>query len=317
MHELIKIIYPDAPQSLKTNLSFKNEQDIQLYLEQVLLQYKTHHICEEVYSYMSLHFIEMHHDELWDKGEYNHLLNPISEKMRQIERKYGLTENQYWRLKDSPQEYQTLANKYSKILDQKLIDLLKKFHLADLAYLAKHNRKKFDELRERGRRIIHNQHQTTEAVLHDSIINYENEAINAANSGAYLAAIVSLAAALEGLLILVCMHKRPLAIDAYKKIGKTFKTRFDDELNPQTWKFNALIEVCDKANFFTPIKTEFVVLKSRDLANMLRQMRNFIHPAKRINNMPWSNSTKSNYSFYKNVYISLLYSLGFLKGKKV
>jgi len=200
-----------------------------------------------------------------------------------IKQEHGLSEDEDWSVGEGPDEYVKL-NKDFEIADEKrLIATFREFGLHDLADMLLTNRAEYDRLRERGRRSVHHAEEEACALL-DLVKRYAEEARKAASAGAYLAAVTSLGAGVEGLLLNRCLRSRTKAKRIVEKLSRRLKPHYIDD--PSSWTFETLIDVCLKAGWLPSISTSIAIYNSASLANHLRLMRNYVHPGRCVRKIP-------------------------------
>ncbi len=195
--------------------------------------YAARRISTAEYVIYACHPVESIHDDRWLDGGYDGELGSINNALDRIKGEYGLKPDEFWRRGDGPEEYIRLEAEYDAILERKFIEVLDEFGLKDLAQLKRQDPKKFDQLRERGRRIVFHPDEFAPAVR-DVVIQYENEARQAANAGAYSAAITCLGAGIEGLLLLRCLRSIKKAQQISQTLPRRIRPRSD---NPDAWTF--------------------------------------------------------------------------------
>jgi len=194
----------------------------------------------------------------------------------------------------------------SIVYNRLFIDTLKEFGLHDLADLKEKDSEEFDRLRERGRRSSAHKNEL-DSIVRDIVVRYEQDARRAAKAKAYSAAVVSLGASLEGLLLLRCLRSRHKAIRFSKKLPKRLRPRFPEDLT--TWTFNNLIQICFEAGWLPPISTNYANFNSAGLANLLRDMRNSIHPGRYAKDKPWSEIDERDFKDAYSIYVIMLSKL--------
>ena len=219
-------------------------------LAQVL--YEVRSFSRQEYVFYSVSSVEGVRDERWTTGAYNGELNPINAAIDAIQRQYGLAEDEDWSFGEGPEEFWRLNEKYDAVLDRKFLETLREFGLNDLADLKEQSPEEFDRLHERGRRSVF--HRDEQALAIQAIVvRYEQDARRAASVSAYTAAITSLGAGVEGLLLLRCLASPFKASRIAKSLPKRIRPR--DSADSATWTFDVLIKVCLKGNWLPPIET--------------------------------------------------------------
>lgn len=269
--------------------------------------YASRRITRSEYIFMASSSVEDRHEKNWLDGKYNDVLGPLAKAMQKIERDAGLTSEQYWPIKQAPKNFRRLSSQYNEYMEAKFVELLHEFHLPDIAALVEHEPDEFARLRERGRRSIHHKEEYILA-LQDAVMQCEEEAHLAATVGAHSAAITSLGAGLEGLLLLRCVRSPSKAARIAQTLDKRLRPKRSSNLN--TWTFEALIEVCLRAGWLTHVETPKSRLDAAALAHVIRNMRNYVHPAKLAREKPWTKTDEREYIDAMAIYTALSSSLG-------
>ncbi|MCP0912903.1 MULTISPECIES: hypothetical protein [Legionella] len=304
--EILPEIESELHKQKKLNLS--NPESLKQKLGKAKILFLARRMEEEQYFFYCLMLVERFFDDQWSSNKYKESVQPLEQQMAKIRSNYQLREDEDWNINEGPKEYKQLQKEYDDLYNHYFINTLREFDLNEMADLKYNNPQKFDELRERGRRSIFHKDCKKEA-LHELVLNYEKEALSAAESKAFLSAIILLAAALEELLILRCYKSPKKAREVYNKVGEKFKSRRDSKNDPSTWKFDCLIEVCFQAHWFKKIYRDEMELRPEKIAHHIRIMRNYIHPAKHIKDSPWRSTTQQDFEHVKSLYIFLLFSL--------
>lgn len=272
--------------------------------------YASRRIAKHEYVVFAIFPVEAVHDQRWMDGEYQEQLGPISEALRQIEEEHGLGPDEYWPRGEVPAAYNGLNKQYEAVLKTKFIETLKEFGLDDLAALMERSPEEFEYLRERGRRSVFHKNEYIPAIK-DVVIQYEKEARKAATAGAYSAAVTSLGAGVEGLLLLRCLRSPKKAGRISKRLPSRLRPRAPDD--PSTWTFETLIEVCLAAGWLPSIETSVARYNSAALAHILRRMRNSVHPGRRAREQPWSETGEQEYQDADDIYVILISTLGSIR----
>jgi hypothetical protein len=173
---------------------------------------------------------------------------------------------------------------YERVLDAKLLAVFEEFGCDDLAVLRREKRAEYDELRERGRRFYFHGRQY-DAALRDVVDQLYAGARAAASGAEYRAAVTLLGASLEGHLLSRCLRSARKARTVVASLPKKLRDRAAGDM--RRWKFEILVEVCDKADWFRVVHSDDRSYSPAGLAHSLRQMRNWIHPAREAADRPW------------------------------
>jgi len=275
--------------------------------------YASRRISTQEFVFYAVNPVEGIHEARWLDGTYDAELRPIDGALNAIREQHGLEPDEYWLVGDAPDEYVRLETEYEAILDRKFIKTLEEFGLRELIQLRKENREKFDLLRERGRRSVFHRDELKLAIR-DIALRYENEARQAANVGAYSAAIICLGAGIEGLLLLRCLQSKKKASRVARSLPSRIKPRSPDD--PSGWSFETLIEVCLAAGWLPPVETSFARYNVAGLAHVLRRMRNYVHPGRRAREQPWSEADVRDYENADAIYVVLFSILGKVSAHK-
>lgn len=195
---------------------------------------------------------------------------------------------------------------YGRVLEQKLAEVLDELECTEIATLLRSAPAHYDELRERGRRFYFQKAQY-EAALRDVVDQLYAGARAAANSAEYRAAITLLGASLEGHLLLRCFRSKHKARAVAAALPKRLRDRAGRDM--RHWTFETLVEVCDKAKWFGTVDSEASVYNPAGLAHSLREMRNWIHPAREALNRPWQGVYAKDFELARALYLVALVAL--------
>ncbi|KTD73816.1 hypothetical protein [Legionella tucsonensis] len=304
LKEILGLLYPNGKKQSKSD--FSKTQNVERAIIQAEALYYSHRFCKEQYIFFVLLPIEHFHESRWSNSYYKKRIDPIVKKIDEVKKRHGLKDDEDWPARHGPREYHRLSKEYDKLFDQTFVEVLKEFGLNDLADLKEKKPQKLNKLREHGRRIFFHENSLPEAIK-ESIIHYEHEAVRAYKSKAYLAGIIALAAALEGVLLLLCLQKIEEASNAFLKLkGSNKKYKPQD---PTTWSFEILINVCNQIGWIKNIKTENCEFNSTEIAHYLRRMRNYVHPARQCKDRAWIVTSQKEYEFSKSLYIAFVSNL--------
>ena len=230
------------------------------------------------YVFYAAHSVEGVHEGRWLDGFYDDELALNVKAADQFQPEETSSDGNLPNRRNAPAPGGFSNKRYSMILDAKLISTYREFGLHDLVALRETDPERYDSMRERGRRSVFHGQEHIECVR-DVVLQCEEEARLAASAKAYSAAVTSLGVGLEGLLLLRCLNSPRKARRVYMKLPRRFRRDVQDD--PNTWTFEALIEVCGKAGWLRPIETAVARYDVQALAHMLRHIRNYVHPAKR------------------------------------
>ena len=275
--------------------------------------YASRRISLHEYVIFAISPVEFLHDERWIEGHYDDELKPISQTIEKIEKEHGLGPDEYWLRGQGPKEHISLNRQYEASIEEKFVEMLREFGLDDLADLKEQSPKEFELLRERGRRSVFHKDEYIPAIK-DVVIQYEKEAHDSSTVGAYSAAVTSLGAGVEGLLLLRCLRSPHKASRISKALPKRLRPRAPDDSS--TWSFETLVEVCLAAGWLPSIETEIARYDTAALAHVLRLMRNYVHPGKRARERPWSQTDEQEYRDAEAIYSVLISTLGHIRRRR-
>jgi hypothetical protein len=222
------------------------------------------------------------HESRWSDGEYGNELDPISKAMKKIENDYGLTEDQYFRTSDAPDDWLVLSATYDRIMDEKFEASLREFGLDADADLWRDDRVEFEKLRESGRLSVF-EASNAEKAISSSILIYEREATLCSQVEAHYAACVMLGSAAEGRLVLACLQRPAECKAAYDALPKTAKSRNPD---PLSWSLDHLISVASAAGWIKSLEHDDIVFIVSGWLENLRITRNLLHPGRHAKERP-------------------------------
>jgi hypothetical protein len=265
--------------------------------------YAARRISRQEYVIFATYPVEGVHEARLMDGQYDDDVRKIAKEMAALEEKYGLGPSEFWPIGQAPKAYQRLSSQYDSAVDKRFVITLREFGLSDLADLRETNPDEFDRLRERGRRSVFHRDEVI-PVLRDIVVQYETDARRAASARAYSAAVTLLGAGLEGLLLLRCLRSKRTALLVAGSLPKRLRPRSPDD--PTTWSFETLIETCHTAGWLPPVSTSVAQYNAASLAHILRGLRNFVHPARRARERPWSEADEDDYRDAEAIYVVLM-----------
>ena len=231
-------------------------------------------------------------------GVYETDLAEISVRMNAIQKREGLDDDEFWPIGEGPEDWEKLSDKYSQVLNEKFEKTLREFNLNSMADTYCTNRERYDEIREQGRRIAIDDFGELEK-LSDVQNLFEAEAVSCAKNGAYLGAAVMIGSAIEAALLFACLNRRKEALSA---CGGLPNSKRPNSGNPTKWRFYELVEVAAAAGWLPDFKVMDGKLRSRPLVDMMRQLRNLVHPSRYIS----KNISTDVESQYANAYAAYI-----------
>lgn len=241
------------------------------------------------------------HEDRISAGSYPELKR-LFDEMHAVKLAHGLKSDQFWLIADAPPEYRALDVQWSKASEVRLAETLRDLEGQAASSLFDSDRSEFYRLRERGRRSFFHKDEPV-AALADTIIRYEHEARAAALANAFTAAVVLLGAAVEGLLLLRCLHSPKKASRVATSLPR--EKRPKDVTAHSKWTFDTLIHVCLEAGWLPVIDTASMTVRPDELAHLLRQMRNYVHPGKVSSDHPWIEVDGRDFADAETVYTAL------------
>ncbi len=276
---------------------------------QVLLSkalYLSRRISRSQYVVFASMPVETLNEERLFDGKLDNELHEIREQIDALDKESGLPPDHYWPKGQAPEEFQNrydvLETQYTAVVESHFIAALREFGLDDLADLRKSDTEEFDRLRERGRRSLFHKDEHVR-VLKDIVVRHEEEASRAASAKAYTAGVILIGAALEGLLLIRCLRSKQKATRTAGTLPKRQRPLPSDD--PSKWRFEALINTCLSAGWLPRISTEYAQYAPAALADILRNMRNFVHPGRCMRESPWSETDERDYKDAEAIYVAL------------
>ncbi|MHB1313619.1 MAG: hypothetical protein ACYC3L_16495 [Gemmatimonadaceae bacterium] len=181
---------------------------------------------------------------------------------------------------------------FARILDAKLDLLWTELDATDVGEVWRSRPTEYNELRERGRRYVHHRNRPAQA-LRDVVDESYAAATSAAKHRNSRAAVTLLGASLEGLFLLRCLNSKAKAMAVSRALPRRLRKRVGDDM--MSWSFEILIEVCSRAGWLPFLLTETDAYDTKELAHSLRNMRNWIHPAREAVSHPWQGVFQPDY----------------------
>lgn len=270
-------------------------------IDSAFVMYLARRISLQEYVFMVAHYVEGVHEGRIASKTYPEL-EQISLGMRNIEQEHGLGPNEYWQTRDAPPEYRQLSSEWSAAADRRLTETMNELEGHEVASLFASNKGEFERLRERGRRSFFHKDELIPALV-DTVKRYELEAKAAAQAKAFTAAVTMLGAAMEGLLLLRCLRSKTKAIQSAKVLPS--KLRPKDPGSLTRWSFDNLIQVCLHAGWLPLIETTTLSIKPDGLAQLLKQMRNQVHPGRACSDRPWIEAAQREFDDAELIYATL------------
>ena len=273
-HELKRITDNQLQKPLDSDL-FKVETAAQVWLN-AAESAETAGVFASSYCFLlRVYAVERVYESRCSGGLYNADLAGIKARMDAISHREGLTDDEYWPIGQGPKDWEELADQYSQVLDGKFEEALREYGLNDIADLYHMDRESYNALREQGRRLSFEDIPKLEQ-LSALQKQFEAEAEICAKGGAYHAAGVMIGSAMEAALLFTCLNHRDDALNARDRLpdGKRPK-----RTNPESWKLHELVMVADEAGWLPDFEVAEGTIRSRRLLDMMRFLRNLVHPA--------------------------------------
>jgi hypothetical protein len=203
-------------------------------------------------------------------------LGDVEARIERIRAEHGLTPDEYWPLGQGPAEYQAASDEYDRICERLLARALREFGLIDEARLLEEHPEEFHRRRELGRRAMFEGLSDVERLTMMQK-KFVEEASRSASAGAFHAAAAMTGAAMEAAVLTRCLQRIDEARVAYSQLQLGRQRRSDD---PRDWKFYHLCKVADRAGWLPTFDLGEQHLAGDFLIDLLRDLRNTIHPAK-------------------------------------
>jgi hypothetical protein len=286
--------------------AYKDPSVIRKQVELTKALYLSRRISRAEYVCYGSFPVETINEERWIDGQFQSELGKLQLQIDKLDKESGLLPGQFWPRGQAPEKfkdrYALLEKQYSDVIEGRFTAALKEFGLDDLADLRETDVEEFDRLRERGRRSIFHKGDHVQ-ILKDVVVRHEEEAFRAISAKAYTAAIILIGAALEGALLVRCLRSKKKAVSTAASLPKRQRPFALDD--PTRWAFDHLISVCLAAGWLPRVSTEYAQYAPHKLADLLREMRNLIHPGRCVRETPWSETDERDYKDAEAIYITL------------
>src|SRR5699024_1945774 len=262
------------------------------------------------YIFRAAFYVIEIHENRWLNHQYDEELNPISQKMKEIEKENGLKEDEYWPLDEGPDEWRELNNEYNRVLYQKLSKVFKEIGFEDIADLIKKDKAKYDKLYEEGRKNTFN--ETSEIEKLSAIIDkYKREAQISIESKAYYASAILSGAAIEALLLREVLKKPEQVSEVIDSLPQKNKPKSD----PKKWRLYDLINIAERADWLPKIQIKDDIFLLDALAHVVRALRNFLHPGRVLREKATIGIEKSEAELANSVLVVLNYAIEHINKK--
>jgi hypothetical protein len=139
----------------------KDPQATAHYHHKLMVRAKVYHSRTEIQEDHKLFFASLVAEDIADDAVSvayeSGRLAELARRMDEIQKREGLQDDEFWPIGEGPDDYQELSDESEELLD-KVRDtvftlLLRRYGLNGIADLYETDRVRFDELRERGRKI--------------------------------------------------------------------------------------------------------------------------------------------------------------------
>lgn len=280
---------------------WKDPEIAKFRIEFAAAMYLARKLSLQEYAFMVAHVAEGVHDARIQEGAYPELIE-LSESMRQIEYAHGLKPEEYWPTSEAPSDYLAVNTQWNNADTERFNQTLQELEGQFITALFQKDQDEYERLRERGRRSFFHKNEFKHALI-DTIKRYEREAAASAEAGAFTAAVTLLGAAAEGLLLLRCLRSHKKASEVAATLPAKKRPRKPGE--PATWSFDNLIRVCLAAGWLPTIETATLAIRPDGLANLLRRLRNYIHPGNVCTVRPWVEAERRDFEDVEIIYATL------------
>ena len=134
---------------------------------------------------------------------------------------------------------------------------------------------------------------------------FEAEAEICAEGGAYHAAAVMIGSAIEAALLFACLNRPDDALNARGRLPDAERSK---RPNPKSWALSELVIVANEARWLPDFEVADQMLRSRQLLDMMRNLRNLVHPGRHLSSKRTAD-IKSAYTNARAAYILLKWHL--------
>lgn len=270
---------------LKDKLSgnFEGTEKEQLWIKRIEI-IKNEYILgllskSQYYFHISFIVHNVIHDSKWTNGEYDQYLDPINNKIKEIEKKHGLKENEYWHRNKGPKEWCDLNKIYEDKLNELYILLLAEYNCNDIKDTYINHQTEYKRLVNKGRLDIIGHNKSP--ILPEILLTYKKEFEKCKRSKAYYSAIIMAGATLETYLMIICnknINKLKPYIVQYNE-GRNKKV----SSNPADWDLNVLLVLCEISSLIPLVKiNDKISISVTDIGGIIRQARNLVHPGRHL-----------------------------------
>lgn len=200
----------------------------------------------------------------------------INERMNRVAEQHGLSKGRWWPPGTGPVEAEELTREYMRLSDLRLAKALREFGLGEEATLLENDPSEFHRRRELGRRVVFE--GLSDVEMADALRQqFLGEAEASAVVGSYHAAAAMIGAAMEAALLARCLRAKDKLRDLLRTMPHPPKSG-----NPLAWKFADMCRVAEHAGWLPDFQVGDLKLTGESLINMVRDLRNMLHPAKQV-----------------------------------
>ena len=220
--------------------------------------------------------VEKIHEDRLVRDDCGPELAEVDARLERVRLEHGLTEHEYWSIGEGPREWEELNHTHDAICQRLFVRALREFGLNEEAALLERDPPAFEARRELGRRAVVEGLSDLE-LLESFRDQFLMEARKSASVGAYHAAAAMIGGAMEALMIARCVRSKDEAIAAAQRLSRKKRPKSSD---PRTWKFAELCLAAEQAGWLPEFEIVGLKLTGERLAEMVRELRNMVHPEK-------------------------------------
>lgn len=250
------------------------------FLEAIDAGVKAGRLNESESYFSRVYPIEQVHNERIIDGSYDYRLNAINQKFDAIRKEHGLEDDEFWLIGEGPQEWEITNAEYDLITNELFVSTLIEFGAKDLADLLKNDPEEFEHRREAGRAVFFEPEEDYNDSLNRLRKQFLEESELCAQVEAYYAACTMLGATLETTMLALCCKNINEATSTINKLPPYLRPKSGSQ--PEKWTFAQLVHVANAAGWLPIFQIGEYELRTKDLIDLVRQMRNFVHPGKHI-----------------------------------
>lgn len=232
------------------------------------------------------------------EGLYDVEFAEVDHRAAELKREHGLSEDEFWMLGEGPPEWEALDQEHSAITSRLLVTALREFGLLEEAALLESKPAEFYLRRELARRALY-EGLPDEERLRMVQAQFDKEASASAEVGAFHAAATMVGAAIEAALLVRCVRSSDAAIRAVSRLPQQQRPR---RREPRDWSFAELTRVASAAGWLPEFDVPAGIILSDKLIDMVRDLRNMVHPAVHLRNGITTRIVRAKYEDARAVY---------------